>query len=64
MLKTQSKVKELTRECRHKDDELEDMRRKMEALKQEKRKGDKILNDVSTFMYIIHVDYKMKSLNT
>jgi len=40
-LKLQSKVKELTREIRNKDEELEDNKHKVETLKGEKRKWDK-----------------------
>lgn len=45
-LKVQSKVKELTREIRNKDEELEDYKHKTETLKAEKRKGDKALSEV------------------
>ncbi|PVD25745.1 hypothetical protein C0Q70_13405 [Pomacea canaliculata] len=47
LLKSQSKVKELTRENRNKDDEIEDSRRKLDSLKAEKRKADKTVTEAS-----------------
>ncbi|CAL1542564.1 unnamed protein product [Lymnaea stagnalis] len=46
LLKVQSKVKELTREVRNKEEEIEDQRRLVENLKQEKRKGEKTVNEL------------------
>ncbi|XP_076464041.1 serine/threonine-protein kinase MRCK alpha-like isoform X3 [Babylonia areolata] len=45
-LKVQSKVKELTRESRNKDEELEEYRHKLDTLKMEKRKADKAVNEL------------------
>ena len=52
MLKLQSKVKELNREVRNKDEEVEDQRRAIDGLKQDKRKGDKSINEVSKFFLL------------
>ncbi|KAJ8309235.1 hypothetical protein KUTeg_014109 [Tegillarca granosa] len=43
MLKSQSKVKELTREFRNKDEECEEYRRKLDLIKNERRRTDKSL---------------------
>ena len=45
-MKLQSKVKELSREVRNKEEEIEDQRRLIDSLKQEKRKGEKAVNEV------------------
>ena len=44
--KLQSKVKELSRDVRNKEEEIEDQRRTIDSLKQEKRKGEKSINEV------------------
>lgn len=53
LLKSQSKVKELTRENRNKDDEIEDSRRKLDSLKAEKRKADKTVTEASVFSHTL-----------
>ena len=45
-LKVQSRVKDLSRELRSKDDELDDVRHKLEYVKSEKRKGERTLSEV------------------
>lgn len=42
----QSKVKELTRESRNKDEEVEDMKRKLDTMKADKRKTEKTTSEV------------------
>lgn len=39
-------MKELTREIRNKDEEVEDYKHKLDTLKAEKRKGEKVLSEV------------------
>ena len=46
MLKSQSKVKELTRELRNKTEESDEYKRKMESLKNERRRGEKTITEV------------------
>ena len=46
MLKAQSKVKELTRELRNKTEESDEYKRKMESLKNERRRGEKTITEV------------------
>ncbi|KAK3713298.1 hypothetical protein RRG08_043878 [Elysia crispata] len=46
LMKLQSKVKELSREVRNKEEEIEDQRRLIDSLKQEKRKGEKAVNEL------------------
>ena len=46
MLKSQSKVKELTRELRNKTEESDEYKRKMETLKNERRRGEKTISEV------------------
>lgn len=46
MLKTQSKVKELTREMRNKDDELDESRRKLDSMKNERRRIEKSMSEL------------------
>lgn len=46
LLISQSKVKELTREFRNKEEENEDQRRIIEQSRQEKRKAEKSINEV------------------
>ncbi|XP_059170466.1 serine/threonine-protein kinase MRCK alpha-like isoform X3 [Physella acuta] len=46
LLKSQSKVKELTREFRNKEEENEDQRRIIEQARQEKRKAEKSINEL------------------
>jgi len=50
VLKLQSKVKELNREVRNKDEEVEDQRRAIDGLKQDKRKGDKSINELQNLL--------------
>ena len=45
-LKMQSKVKELTREARNKEEELEDFRHKVDSLKTDKKKAEKNMTEV------------------
>ncbi|KAL8613630.1 hypothetical protein ACOMHN_022049 [Nucella lapillus] len=45
-LKVQSKVKELTRECRNMDEELEDSKLKVDSLKAEKQKAEQTLSEL------------------
>ena len=47
MLKSQSKVKELTRELRNKTEESDEYKRKMETLKNERRRGEKTISEVN-----------------
>ena len=47
MLKTQSKVKELTRELRNKTEESDEYKRKMETLKNDRRRGEKTITEVT-----------------
>ena len=42
----QSKVKELTREARNKEEELEDFRHKVDSLKTDKKKAEKNMTEV------------------
>uniref|UniRef100_A0A0B6YKW5 Myosin tail domain-containing protein n=2 Tax=Arion vulgaris TaxID=1028688 RepID=A0A0B6YKW5_9EUPU len=41
-----SKVKDLTRELRNKDEEIEDQRKIIDSLKQDKRRGEKAINEL------------------
>ncbi|KAK7481172.1 hypothetical protein BaRGS_00027605 [Batillaria attramentaria] len=45
-LKMQSKVKELTRENRNKDEEIDDIKHKLESLRADKRKAEKTMNEL------------------
>ena len=53
MLKSQSKVKELTRELRNKTEESDEYKRKMESLKNERRRGEKTITEVINSTTII-----------
>ncbi|GFO48655.1 serine/threonine-protein kinase mrck alpha [Plakobranchus ocellatus] len=50
LMKMQSKVKELSREVRNKEEEIEDQRRIIDNLKQEKRKGEKAINELQNLL--------------
>ncbi|XP_035826923.1 serine/threonine-protein kinase MRCK alpha isoform X4 [Aplysia californica] len=50
LMKLQSKVKELTREVRNKEEEIEDQRRMIDSLKSEKRKGEKTINELQNHL--------------
>ncbi|KAL5008245.1 hypothetical protein ScPMuIL_013826 [Solemya velum] len=45
LLKNQTKVKELTREMRNKEEEAEEYRRKMDSLKNERRRAEKTITE-------------------
>ncbi|KAL3874670.1 hypothetical protein ACJMK2_037651 [Sinanodonta woodiana] len=46
LLKAQSKVKEITRECRKKEEEADEYRRKLESLKNERRRMEKSVTEL------------------
>ncbi|XP_048738047.2 serine/threonine-protein kinase MRCK alpha-like isoform X4 [Ostrea edulis] len=46
LLKSQSKVKELTREARNKDEEIEEYRRKLDSVKNERRRAEKNVQEL------------------
>lgn len=46
-MKSQSKIKDLNRELRNKDDECEEYVRKMDSMKNERRRSEKSLVEVS-----------------
>lgn len=46
-LKSQAKVKEITRDLRNKTEEAEEYKTKLDSLKNEKRRNEKIVFDVS-----------------
>lgn len=48
MLKSQSKVKELTREVRNTTEELDEYKRKLDTLKNERRRGEKTITELQT----------------
>ena len=58
LMKLQSKVKELSREVRNKEEEIEDQRRMIDNLKQEKRKGEKAVNEVFRKYYLFKYPLK------
>jgi len=47
LLKSQTKVKEVNRELRNKTDEADEYKRKVDSLKNEKRRSEKTLLEVS-----------------
>lgn len=47
MLKSQAKVKELTRDLRNKTEEADEYKRKLDSLKNERRRTEKNIFDVS-----------------
>lgn len=51
LLKSQSKVKELTREARNKDEEIEEYRRKLDSVKNERRRAEKNVQEVWPSLY-------------
>lgn len=63
LLKSQSKVKELTRENRNKDDEIEDSRRKLDSLKAEKRKADKTVTEASVFSHTLWKSWVCRNMH-
>lgn len=46
LLKTQSKVKELTRESRNREEEMDEYRRKLDSVKNERRRAEKNVQEV------------------
>ena len=52
MLKSQSKVKELTREVRNTTEELDEYKRKLDTLKNERRRGEKTITEVRKLLQI------------
>ncbi|XP_061167122.1 serine/threonine-protein kinase MRCK alpha-like isoform X2 [Saccostrea echinata] len=46
LLKSQSKVKELTRDARNKDEEIDEYRRKLESVKNERRRAEKNVQEL------------------
>jgi hypothetical protein len=47
LLKSQSKVKELSRELRNKEDEVDESRRKLDSMKNERRRIEKSMYEAS-----------------
>lgn len=48
-MKLQSKVKELTRDVRNKEEEIVDQHKAIDTLKQDKKKGEKTISEVTVF---------------
>lgn len=46
LLKTQSKVKELTRESRNREEEMDEYKRKLDSVKNERRRAEKNVQEV------------------
>jgi hypothetical protein len=44
-------VKELTREARNKDEEIEEYRRKLDSVKNERRRAEKNVQEVGSSLY-------------
>ena len=60
MLKSQSKVKELSRELRNKTEESDEYKRKMETLKNERRRGEKTITEVITGHLSMQADLRLR----
>ncbi|CAC5362232.1 CDC42BP [Mytilus coruscus] len=50
LLKTQSKVKELTRELRNKEDEVDESKRKLDSMKNERRRIEKSMSELQNHL--------------
>lgn len=58
MLKSQSKIKELTRELRNKAEESDEYKRKVDTLKNERRRGEKTITEVMLkFVWFINAKH-------
>ena len=53
LLKSQSKVKELTRESRNREEEMEEYRRKLDSVKNERRRAEKNVQEVITNTLVV-----------